>query len=103
MPVKRLAATAIAAATTLAIGPGLLSAPAAASTVSPVFERYIGGPGHAGLYAWGMATLRDGTILVGDYWNYRVLRFNADGTPVGTGVFIKNNGNGATQYYAPYG
>ena len=44
-------------------------------------------------------------MLVGDYWNYRVLKFNADGTPAGPngGVFIKNNGNGATQYYTPYG
>ncbi len=73
------------------------------TTISPTFERTIGGPGHAGLYAWGMATMRDGTILVGDYWNYRVLRYNPDGTPVGTGVFINNSGNGANQYYTPYG
>ncbi len=79
--------------------------PDAKSTISPIWERNIGGPGHAGLYAWGMATLRDGTILVGDYWNYRILKFTADGTPVGPngGVFIKNNGHGATQYYTPYG
>jgi tripartite motif-containing protein 71 len=99
----RLAGTAGLAAAALALGPGLLAAPASAGTISPVFERTIGGPGHAGLYAWGMATLRDGSVLVGDYWNYRVLKFNADGSPVGSGVFIKNNGNGATQYYTPYG
>ena len=94
----------VSAGVALALGPGLAAAPASATTISPVFERTIGGPGHAGLYAWGMATQLDGTILVGDYWNYRVLRFNADGTPVGPGgVFIKNNGNGANQYYTPYG
>ncbi len=104
------ALTALAAAPALAAhpapaGPGASAAgPAArATTINPVFERTIGGRGHAGLYAWGMATMRDGTILVGDYWNYRVLRYNADGTPVGTGVFINNSGNGATQYYTPYG
>ncbi len=75
--------------------------PASASTISPIFERFIGGKGHAGLYAWGMCTLRDGTILVGDYWNYRVMRFAADGTAMG--VFIDNRGNGPTQYYTPYG
>ena len=96
------AVLAIAATPALATGGDAL-APARGTTIAPVFERTIGSPGHAGLYAWGMATLRDGTVLVSDYWNYRVLRYKSDGTPVGTGVFIKNNGNGATQYYTPYG
>ena len=99
----RLVAGVAAGAATLSLASALAAAPATAGTISPIFERTIGGPGHAGLYAWGMTTLRDGTVLVGDYWNYRVLRFNPDGTPVGTGVFIKNNGNGPTQYYTPYG
>ncbi len=100
--VAAAAVCALAAAPALASGGDAL-APARATTITPVFERTIGAPGHAGLYAWGMATLRDGTVLVSDYWNYRVMRYNPDGTPVGTGVFIKNNGNGATQYYTPYG
>ena len=29
-------------------------------------------PADAGLYAWGMATEPDGSILTGDYWNYRI-------------------------------
>ena len=93
----RVLVTLVAVGSLLAYG----GAPAAAGTIAPVFERTIGGPGHAGLYAWGMATLRDGTILIGDYWNYRVLRFAADGTPLGT--FIDNHGHGANQYYTPYG
>ncbi len=70
--------------------------------------RVVGGKGHAGLYGWGMATMRDGSVLVGDYWNYRVTHWNKDGTPfrdgpLGDGVIISNSGNGATQYYTPYG
>ncbi len=95
----------LAALATAALAPASLAVgdDGAKGTINPVFERVVGGPGHAGLYAWGMATMKDGTILVGDYWNYRVLRYTAAGTPVGSGVFINNSGNGATQYYTPYG
>ena len=46
--------------------------------VTPV--RIIGGPGHAGLYGWGAATMSDGSVLIGDYWNYRVQQYEKDGT-----------------------
>jgi len=87
-----LAATGSAAASGSDAGKG---------TIAPTFERAIGGKGHAGLYAWGMATAKDGSILVGDYWNYRVQRYSPTGASLGT--IINNSGNGATQYYTPYG
>jgi tripartite motif-containing protein 71 len=62
----------------------LASAPAAqaADTVSLVPVGQIGGSGHAGLYGWGLAyDPTDDTVLVGDYWNFRIARFNVDGTP----------------------
>ncbi len=61
----------------------------------------IGGPGHAELYGWGATTMRDGTVLIGDYWNRRVLRFAANGTKLGT--FIDNDGYQSQQHQAPYG
>jgi DNA-binding beta-propeller fold protein YncE len=48
--------------------------------------RQIGGSGHAGLYGWGAATMLDGSVLIGDYWNYRIVRYAKDGTPLGTVV-----------------
>ena len=41
--------------------------------------------GSAGLYAYGMDwDPTDNTILVGDYWNYRVWRYTTDGQLVGS-------------------
>ena len=51
--------------------------------------------GHANLYAWGAATRPDGTILIGDYRNYNVAKFKADGTYLGR--TMDNQG------FAPYG
>jgi tripartite motif-containing protein 71 len=63
-------------------------------------------PGHAQLYGWGAATMLDGSILIGDYWNYRVQRItlNPDGT-VNTiqPNFIGNQGFQPGQNQAPYG
>ena len=53
---------------------------AASVTITPI--AVIGSPGHADLYGWGMATETDGSVLVGDYWNYRIVRYAKDGTPV---------------------
>jgi tripartite motif-containing protein 71 len=45
------------------------------------FSKSIGFSGPAGLYAYGMDwDSTDNTILVGDYWNYRVWRYHTDGT-----------------------
>lgn len=106
-PIRRLSllATAITTAAGLVAGAQVATAAdpgdSAKGTINPTFERTIGGPGHAGLYAWGMATGKDGNVIVGDYWNYRVLRYSPAGAPLG--VLINNSGNGANQYYTPYG
>jgi DNA-binding beta-propeller fold protein YncE len=56
----------------------LVAAPAAASAATLV--KTIGFPGPAGVYAYGMDWDKsDNTILVADYWNYRVKRFTIDG------------------------
>lgn len=70
----------------------------AAST--PTYLRTIGHPGHAGVYAWGMATATDGTILVGDYWNYQVRRYSATGTLLQT---IGSRGTGPGKMGPPHG
>jgi sugar lactone lactonase YvrE len=58
---------------------------AGASTFTPpTFLRTIGGPGHAFIYPWGMATANDGTILMSDYNNYNIRRFNTSGTSLQT-------------------
>lgn len=69
--------------------------------LQPTYYGQVGGPGHAGLYGWGAATMTDGTVLISDYWNRRVQRFNPDGTLVGT--LIENPGYGPDQHQAPYG
>ena len=49
------------------------------------FQKAIGFSGPAGLYAYGMDwDSTDNTILVGDYWNYRVWRYTTDGQLVGS-------------------
>ncbi len=70
-------------------------------SIDLVPERIVGGPGHAGLYGWGAATMRDGTVIISDYWNMRVVRYAPDGTSLG--VFIENPGYGPDQHQAPYG
>jgi DNA-binding beta-propeller fold protein YncE len=73
----------------------------AATTVNLTPVRQIGGPGHADVYPWGLATTLDGRILVTDYWNWRVVELNLDGTfnrQVVGPVFT-----GAAAHAAPYG
>jgi DNA-binding beta-propeller fold protein YncE len=69
----------IAASTTLVTAP-----PAAAITItslgtvpSPVIN------GRAGLYGWGAATMTDGSVIIGDIWNDRVVHYAKDGTNLG--------------------
>jgi tripartite motif-containing protein 71 len=68
---------------------------AAGVTITPI--RQIGSSGHADLYGWGMATETDGSVLVGDYWNYRIVHYAKDGTFLGTVV------PRAATHLAPYG
>jgi len=61
-------------------------------------------PAAAGLYAWGAAEEPDGSILVGDYWNFRIVHYNANGTEATPFVFTKSKqgfGNDTSQQ--PFG
>jgi hypothetical protein len=60
------------------------AAPASAAWNPPVFERSIGGSGLAGVYAWGLQynPVTD-EILVGDYFNFNIRRFDRNGNQLG--------------------
>lgn len=59
---------------------------------------------NAALYGWGDATELDGSILVGDYWNNRIVHYNADGTEASPFVFSKSTfGFGTNTNQAPFG
>lgn len=61
-------------------------------------------PAAAGLYGWGAATMPDGSVLIGDYWNYRIVHYNADGTPASPLVFSQSKfGFGPNTNQAPFG
>ena len=67
----------------------LLALPAGPATASgwnaPSFVRTISGPGEAGVYAWGMAwNPVTNEMLVGDYWNYLIRRYDMQGHQLGT-------------------
>jgi len=72
----------------------------AATFVPPAVVRTIGGPGHAGVYAWGAATAKDGTILIGDYWNYVIRRYSTTGQLLQT---FSSKGSALGQNQAPHG
>ena len=88
------------------------SAPAQAVSI---FTPVVGGifpanwatkPGHAQMYGWGAATMPDGSVLMGDYWNYRIQKatLNPDGSVASVNpTFISNPGFQPGQHQAPYG
>ena len=97
MHIRRLLAVAVAIlGTTIGV-----SSAQATATVTYVGSWGFSGP--AGLYAYGLDyDQSDNTILVGDYWNYRVQRFTTAGAHVNTYLDItgpKANGGIAS---APY-
>ncbi len=64
----------------------------------------------AGLYGWGAATLQDGSVIIGDYWNNRVASFSAytgsngsSGSSTFNGDIIDNPGFCPSCNQAPYG
>jgi tripartite motif-containing protein 71 len=57
---------------------------------------YVLNGGHPGSYAWGVATLPDGTVAVGDIFNNRVLHYDTSGNLLG--VLFKTTGLGANPY-----
>jgi sugar lactone lactonase YvrE len=72
---------AVIAVTALAVAAGIAPSGASAATL----VKTIGFPGPAGLYAYGMDwDQSDNTILVADYWNYRVKRYTTSGAYIGT-------------------
>ena len=78
----------------------------ATTLATPVHLGSIPSPhidGHAGLYAFGAATMPDGSVIVGDYWNGRVLHYAQDGTPLGVLFSIVQPGQPVTPNTAPYG
>lgn len=81
------------------------TSPAVAAALSPTWVANIPSPfvsGHAGAYPWGMETLPDGNIAVGDYWNQKVQLYAPDGTLLNANL-INNVGFGAGQTQSPYG
>jgi tripartite motif-containing protein 71 len=53
--------------------------------------------GHPGSYAWGVATMPDGTIAVSDIFNNRVLHYDNSGNLLGI-LFQTNGKSGANPY-----
>lgn len=94
-----LLAMSTALATLLGTG-GAAAGAAPAAWTAPAYVRSVGHPGHAGLYAWGAATAPDGTILIGDYWNYAVRRYSTDGVLLQT---LSSRGLADGQNSAPHG
>ncbi|MDQ1731718.1 MAG: hypothetical protein QOK10_1877, partial [Pseudonocardiales bacterium] len=80
----------------------LISIPAAEAGTTVKFQQSYGFSGPAGLYAYGMDfDPSDNTILVGDYWNYRVWRYSTDGVLLGSVSQHAAGGNGGG-ITAPY-
>jgi tripartite motif-containing protein 71 len=74
-----------------------------AATVSVTVVRQVGGSGHATMYPWGLGTAPDGTILMADYWNFRVGRFSTNGTLIGNVITTASKGTEPQQHLSPYG
>src|SRR5215472_7837035 len=71
-----VAAPAVSFAPEAAVAAGL--SPAPTSTLPSPFVS-----GHAGLYGWGAATMPDGSVIIGDYWNHRVVHYSTGGAFLG--------------------
>lgn len=81
-----------------------------AATISPALDYTIPTPftlfkgsnssangGHPGAYAWGVATMPDGSIAVSDIFNNRVLHYDTSGNLLGI-LFQTNGKSGANPY-----
>ena len=91
-----MASVFVVAATLVATAP----VPASAAINPPTYLRHIGFSGHAGVYAWGMATGRDGAILTSDYNNYDIKRYSTSGALLQS---FSGVGSGPCQNFQPYG
>ena len=83
------------------VGVGIGAQPGIAAGLTPTPVGTIGFSAHAGLYAWGAATLNDGSVIIGDYWNLRVAHYATDGSLIGQ--IIDNPGFGGSKNQTPYG
>ena len=79
----RVVRASLAVLVTLSIA--LTASPAHAAGFSPPgFVRSIGARGEAGVYAWGMAyNPVSNEVLVGDYWNFKIRRYDLEGNELG--------------------
>jgi tripartite motif-containing protein 71 len=81
-----------------------------AATIAPAKDATIPSPfhifqatnpaangGHPASYAWGVATLPDGSVAVGDIFNNRVLHYDTSGNLLGI-LFTTNGKSGANPY-----
>jgi DNA-binding beta-propeller fold protein YncE len=102
-PFRTLRRRSIAAVAVLAavLVMGLVAPSTAATSVNLVPIRQVGGPGHADVYPWGLATTLDGKVLMTDYWNWRVVQFNTDGTF--DRQVVGPSWSGPSIHQAPYG
>ena len=95
-----------ALATSLWVGTSVRPPYAGAAGITPIPIGAIPSSptnGHAGSYAWGAATMPDGSVIVGDYWNGRVLHYAIDGSPLGVLFSIAPPGGPITPNTTPYG
>jgi len=87
----KIAASALAAGLLI----GLVPAPPvhASGFNPPSFVRSIGGKGRAGVYAWGIQyNPVSNEMIVGDYLNYQLRRFDSSGNQLGYFFRSPNNG-----------
>src|SRR5438270_11083065 len=89
---------AVLAITSVLLAASLATPASAATFVAPTWTKQIGGPGRAFVYPWGIATAIDGTILVGDYVNGNIKRFDTSGTFLGQ---FGSLGGGNGQFQQP--
>lgn len=86
---RRRHAPVVVGAALSALAAGLLVAPAPVAQAldanqQPRFERSIGGQGRPGVFAWGVQyNPVTQEVLVGDYLNFRVRRYDKQGNPLG--------------------
>jgi DNA-binding beta-propeller fold protein YncE len=77
--------TVLAAFVMALVATGLIAPVSQAATwTAPGFVKSISGHGEAGVYAWGIQyNPVSNEILVGDYWNYQIRRYDLQGNPLG--------------------
>ena len=82
--VVRRRAGALVAAAVVIFNVLVVAVPAQATWSPPGYVRSIGGRGEAGVYAWGIQyNPFTNEMLVGDYWNYQIRRYDMSGNEVG--------------------